>query len=113
MNVEEFYDLYESKTFDKLIDDVEMVLGECEDPEFFSVNCDFEEEHICGYESDNQADFNWMRHQGPTGTLQTGPSFDVCHKFKWLELLSLDSFNNQGHHWNVFRPFHVHQRLIS
>jgi hypothetical protein len=26
--------------------------GSCEDPDFLSVTCDFEEEHICGYQSD-------------------------------------------------------------
>jgi hypothetical protein len=26
--------------------------GSCEDPDFHSVTCDFEEEHICGYQSD-------------------------------------------------------------
>lgn len=41
-----------------------------------SVTCDFEEEHICGYES-VKADFNWVRHKGATGSSNTGPSVDV------------------------------------
>lgn len=54
-----------------------MKFGECENPDFFSVNCNFEEEHICGYQSDSTADFNWERKRGPTETQETGPSIDV------------------------------------
>lgn len=54
-----------------------MKFGECEEPSFFSVNCDFEEEHICGYELDSRVDFNWIRRKGPTPTPFTGPSIDV------------------------------------
>ena len=44
---------------------------------FVSVNCNFEGESQCGYESDSKADFNWERTNGSTGSLNTGPSFDV------------------------------------
>lgn len=55
-----------------------MLAGKCEDPTFFSINCTFEEEHICGYYSDIfKGDFNWIRGSGPTATPETGPSIDV------------------------------------
>ena len=55
-----------------------MKFGECESPDFASVTCDFEEEHICGYESD-KADFNWVRNRGSTFSSNTGPSVDVIY----------------------------------
>ena len=58
-------------------DDIGFKYGECESPDFVSVTCDFEEEHICGYESDQKADFNWVRNTGATGSFNTGPSVDV------------------------------------
>ena len=41
------------------------------------MTCDFEEEHICGWQSDSTADFNWLRNRGKTRTTGTGPSVDV------------------------------------
>ena len=54
-----------------------MILGECEDATFTSVTCDFEEDHICGYQPDQTANFNWARNKGSTLSTQTGPSVDV------------------------------------
>lgn len=58
-------------------DDVGFKYGDCEDPHFESVTCDFEEEHICGYTSDSVEDFNWIRRSGRGQSNLTGPSFDV------------------------------------
>ena len=58
-------------------DDVSIKYGECEDPNFVSVICDFEEEHICGYQSDSNAKFNWIRNKGSTASVGSGPSIDV------------------------------------
>lgn len=52
--------------------------GECEDPNFISVTCDFQEEHICGYESDNTGDFNWIRYRATS--VGSGPPYDVILK---------------------------------
>lgn len=62
---------------DIAIDDISQSMGPCEDPNFASVTCDFEEEHICGYTSDPTGQFNWLRHKGRTQSAQTGPSVDV------------------------------------
>ena len=58
-------------------DDVSIKYGDCEDPDFFSLTCDFEDEHLCGYQSDSTANFNWVRNNGPGSTLNTGPTVDV------------------------------------
>jgi hypothetical protein len=60
-----------------LKDDIEFKYGPCQDPDFLSVTCDFEEEHICGYQSDPKAKFNWSRNKGNTLSTNTGPSVDV------------------------------------
>ena len=67
-------------------DDIGFKYGECESPDFVSVTCDFEEQHICGYESDEKADFNWSRNKGNTLTIQTGPSVDVNFLFFFVKL---------------------------
>ena len=59
------------------IDDVGFTYGDCEDPDFTSVTCDFEEEHICGYESDATTKHNWIRDRGLTMTPNVGPRVDV------------------------------------
>ena len=59
------------------VDDIGFKYGDCEAADFVSVSCDFEEEHICGYESDPKTEFNWARHQGKTFSSNTGPSVDV------------------------------------
>jgi hypothetical protein len=59
------------------VDDIELTLGECEVFEFETVTCDFEEEHICGYTSDDTADFNWSRERGLNLPFGIGPGVDV------------------------------------
>ena len=54
-----------------------------------SVDCNFEEEHICGYQSDDSANFNWVRNNGPGSTLNTGPIVDVNNIYKREQLLFL------------------------
>ena len=56
------------------LDDLELIDGPCIRPDFSSINCTFEEEHICGYSSDPSGQFAWTRGQGPTLTSSTGPS---------------------------------------
>lgn len=59
------------------IDDTSLIYGDCEDPTYSSVDCDFEEEHICGYQPDPSGDLNWSRSKGTTLSINTGPSVDV------------------------------------
>ncbi|CAF0741650.1 unnamed protein product, partial [Brachionus calyciflorus] len=59
------------------IDDIDFNYGDCEDATYTSVTCDFEEDHICGYQPDPKADFNWARNRGITLSDYTGPTFDV------------------------------------
>ena len=59
------------------VDDIGFKYGDCEAADFISVSCDFEEEHICGYESDPKAEFNWVRQKGNTFSVNTGPTTDV------------------------------------
>ena len=75
-------------------DDIGFKYGECESPDFVSVTCDFEEQHICGYESDEKADFNWARNKGNTLTAQTGPSFDVI--WPLLNFKNFKKINNSN-----------------
>ena len=63
---------------DIALDDTKIFAGECETPDFVTISCDFEDDHICGYQPDVAADFRWIRNRGPTETEFTGPSFDVC-----------------------------------
>lgn len=62
-------------------DDIGVKYGKCEDQNFSSVACDFEEKHICGYQSDPTQRFNWLRRAGPVSS-QTVPTVDVRIKLK-------------------------------
>ena len=64
----------------KKTDDVELKVGDCQNPDFFSVTCDFEDLNICGYKDDNTAKFKWTRNKGATPTSNTGPSFDNTYE---------------------------------
>ncbi|CAF0741635.1 unnamed protein product, partial [Brachionus calyciflorus] len=66
-----------SSSGDIALDDIGFKYGDCEDANFTSVTCDFEEDHICGYQPDQKADFNWARNKGTTLSVQTGPTIDV------------------------------------
>ena len=67
-----FYSILRVLIFHK--DDIILKFGECEPPDFSSITCNFEEEHICGYESDETGSFNWERVQAG---VSVGPSIDV------------------------------------
>jgi hypothetical protein len=54
------------------LDDLTLVDGPCIKPDFHSVSCTFEEEHICGYSSDPTGEIAWTRGKGSTPTDTTG-----------------------------------------
>ena len=56
------------------LDDLELINGPCIKPDFYSITCTFEEEHICGYSSDPTGQLAWKREQGSTPSLSTGAS---------------------------------------
>ncbi|UJR31098.1 hypothetical protein I4U23_018606, partial [Adineta vaga] len=58
------------------LDDLTLVDGPCIQPDFYSIDCTFEEEHICGYSSDPSGQFAWTRGQGTTPSSQTGANQD-------------------------------------
>lgn len=70
------------KKGDIALDDVLIKKGQCDEPDFFTINCDFEEENLCGYtfeQNTSVAQFKWLRNNGPTATPNTGPSFDATY----------------------------------
>ncbi|CAF0847412.1 unnamed protein product, partial [Rotaria sordida] len=54
------------------LDDVTLLDGACIKPDFHSISCTFEEEHICGYSSDPTGQLAWTRGQGSTPSVSTG-----------------------------------------
>lgn len=54
------------------LDDLVLIDGPCIQPDFYSMECTFEEEHICGYYSDPLASFAWFWQKGATPTALTG-----------------------------------------
>jgi hypothetical protein len=56
------------------IDDLTLLDGPCIKPDFYSIACTFEEEHICGYSADPTGQFSWSRRNGATPTAVTGAS---------------------------------------
>ncbi|CAF1234219.1 unnamed protein product [Rotaria sordida] len=54
------------------LDDVTLLDGACIKPDFHSISCTFEEEHICGYSSDPTGQLAWTRGQGSTPSASTG-----------------------------------------
>ena len=56
------------------LDDIALIDGPCIKPDFYSIDCTFEEDHICGYYSDPSGQFAWTRGQGSTPSLFTGAS---------------------------------------
>lgn len=54
------------------LDDLLLIDGPCIQPDFYSVSCTFEEEHICGYSSDPTGETAWTRRNGSTPTEDTG-----------------------------------------
>jgi hypothetical protein len=56
------------------LDDLTLLDGPCIKPDFYSISCTFEEQHICGYSSDPTGQFAWKRGQGSTPTAFTGPT---------------------------------------
>ncbi|CAF4044180.1 unnamed protein product, partial [Rotaria sordida] len=58
------------------LDDVTLLDGACIKPDFYSISCTFEEEHICGYSSDPTGQLAWTKGQGSTPTASTGATED-------------------------------------
>jgi hypothetical protein len=56
------------------LDDLALIDGPCIQPDFHSISCTFEEEHICGYSSDPTGQLPWTRGVGYTPTASTGAS---------------------------------------
>ncbi|XP_077978860.1 MAM and LDL-receptor class A domain-containing protein 1-like [Glandiceps talaboti] len=59
---------------DIAVDDVTLSDGICSVPA--TIDCDFEDDHICGYDQDTSDDFDWTRGSGSTLSNNTGPSYD-------------------------------------
>ncbi|CAF3894466.1 unnamed protein product [Adineta steineri] len=55
------------------LDDLTLIDGPCIKSDFYTIDCTFEEEHICGYLSDPTGQFPWNRGQG---SALTGASQD-------------------------------------
>ncbi|RMZ97804.1 MAM and LDL-receptor class A domain-containing 2-like [Brachionus plicatilis] len=91
--IEAYADYYVSGQI--AIDDISLIYGDCENQTYSSVDCDFEEEHICGYQPDPFADFNWSRNKGNTLSSNTGPSVDVSTgtKFGYYMYIETSSYN--------------------
>ncbi|CAF1276484.1 unnamed protein product [Adineta steineri] len=58
------------------LDDLTLIDGPCIKSDFYTIDCTFEEEHICGYLSDPTGQFPWNRGQGSTPSALTGASQD-------------------------------------
>lgn len=59
-----------------VIDDTYLVEGQCE-PDVPSVSCNFEQDYICGYRTDQTLAMKWKRFSGSIETYETGPINDV------------------------------------
>ncbi|CAF0853287.1 unnamed protein product [Didymodactylos carnosus] len=67
------YEVVADSLSDVSLDDLELIDGPCIRP-VYSMNCTFEEKHICGYSSDPSGQLAWIRDRGSTVTLFTGPN---------------------------------------
>ena len=56
------------------IDDIQLTESPCAESTIKSIACTFEDENICGYSSDEAADFSWSRARGADLTLVERPS---------------------------------------
>ena len=59
------------------LDDIAIKDGDCVDPNFFSLKCDFEAPQICGYKFDVFTRFNWTRSRGLSYSSSPSPATDV------------------------------------
>ncbi|CAF4738825.1 unnamed protein product [Rotaria sp. Silwood1] len=83
------------------LDDVLLLDGPCIKPDFHSISCTFEEEHICGYSSDPTGQLAWTRGKGATSTTLTGASEDhtlgtAQGYFMFIETSSPQKPGNKG-----------------
>ena len=65
------------------LDDLTLIDGPCIQPDFYSISCTFEEEHICGYSSDPTGQLAWTRGKGSSSFGATGPSEGIDFKIKF------------------------------
>ena len=56
------------------IDDIRLTDGPCVRGDDTSIGCNFEDKNLCGYSSDEAADFLWTRTRGADLTLVDRPS---------------------------------------
>ncbi len=69
------------------LDDLTLIDGPCIQPDFYSMSCTFEEEHICGYSSDPTGEFSWTRGKGSTPTQTTGANEGKKKKLYFIYFL--------------------------
>ncbi|CAI9725294.1 and LDL-receptor class A domain-containing 2-like [Octopus vulgaris] len=62
------------------LDDVSITHGACKNDFSQSLSCDFENKDICGFQQDTHGKKPWVRHQGSTSTLNTGPLSDHTYR---------------------------------
>lgn len=63
-----------SITSEVSVDDIKLLDGPCIRPDFYSISCTFEDDHICGYSSDPTGHVAWTRGRGSTPSAFTGAS---------------------------------------
>ncbi|XP_036360425.1 MAM and LDL-receptor class A domain-containing protein 1-like isoform X2 [Octopus sinensis] len=97
----EMYSVHINKTFNVVfeirsdsfgitaLDDVSITHGACKNDFSQSLSCDFENKDICGFQQDTHGKKPWVRHQGSTSTLNTGPLSDHTYR------------SNKGHYMFV------------
>ena len=56
------------------IDDIQLTVGPCVRTNDTSIGCNFEDKDLCGYSSDEAADFSWTRTRGADLTVVDRPS---------------------------------------
>ncbi|XP_070567019.1 MAM and LDL-receptor class A domain-containing protein 2-like [Ptychodera flava] len=61
---------------DIALDDIVLFDGECPTPPYHSLECDFEDNHLCDWTQESDDDFDWTWGSGSTVTPGTGPSVD-------------------------------------
>lgn len=88
------------------LDDISLVNGPCVSPDFYSISCTFEDDHICGYTSNATGKLNWVRHSGGTPTGITGP---MTGKFavKLLAFCKTNFFESIDHTLGTYEGYYM------
>ncbi|CAG5132826.1 unnamed protein product, partial [Candidula unifasciata] len=74
-----------------------------------TLDCDFENDNLCGWNQDNTDDFDWTWHSGETPTANTGPRFDHTTNSSEGHYLFMESSAPQktGQRSRLISPPHV------